>query len=595
MRKLALSQISGSPDRRGVRLLVSACAMACSMSVSAQVAVESATLNSQATRGAGTVNVTQAVSRQPAAAQRSGTRTGRDAGQGGPSCTGGVSAPLTVNLSAGKSALINLPEPVVRRTQGDPAIVDSRMVSPQVLYLASGRIGSTNAILQGRSGHCTMLDIVVGIDIDALRGKLTELLPEEKGVVVSSAADSLVLSGTVSNPLAAEHTVAIANAFVRSAYQQGMPANGQGGGGAGDIADSGAAPLLARVVNLLGVGAPQQVMLEVKVAEISKAVLDRFGIDFTRAVVAGDGSMMRFLSGIFGGRGAIAGSVSDLLNPDEAAVGGGIVGSMQNSSATSALTGPGGNASIGGDTTTIPMIEGKRSTLIGIDAKKTDGLVKILAEPTVIAISGKEGSFLAGGKIFIPVAQTSSSGITGFTLEEKEFGVSLKFRPTVLADGRINLDVAPEVSELSAGGVTLTSAVTGATTVLPAFTTRKAATTVQLYDGQSFAIGGLMKSNVTGNIEAFPFLGELPVIGALFRSTSFQTDRSELVFVITPRLVRPLPADYRLPTDNYSEPSRKEVILGGRLESVVPTADANPQAPTRRPHERGEPGGFELM
>ncbi len=606
---------SARPPRlhSGRLLLLAALSASAPAPAQAQVAVEAATLNAQAGKGMTAVAPTPAV-RLAAVDQRAGTRGTRAAAQNGPSCAGGFTDPVTVHLSAGKSTLINLPEPIVRRTQGDPQIVDSRMVSPQVLYLASGRIGSTNAILQGESGRCMLIEIVVGIDVDALRIKLAELFPAEKTVAVSSAADSLVLSGTVSNPVAAEQVVSIANAYVRSAYQQGISGEGGqgGGGGAKEKGEAGGAPLLARVVNLLAVGAPQQVMLEVKVAEISKTVLDQFGINFSRAYALADGSAIRFLSGILGGQGAVAGSISNILAevdtattvgnttvrgtavvPGVGTVGLGVNGTTANNSTTSIFTAPAGS----GSTTTVPIARGKSATAVGVDALKQDGLVKILAEPTVMAISGKEGSFLAGGKIFIPVFQNNGTGIASYTLEEKEFGVSLKFRPTVLADGRINLDVSPEVSELSASGVTLTSTVTGATTVLPAFTTRKAATTVQLYDGQSFAIGGLMKNNVTGNIEAFPVLGELPVIGALFRSTSFQTDRSELVFVITPRLVKPLPADYRLPTDNYVEPTREQVILGGKLEgsAPAPTPAAPAPLPVSEPASAGpRGGGFDL-
>lgn len=554
--------------------------------VYAQVAAESAVLNATAGARVGAVAPTPLVklARATPSAKAAGAATDAVPSTG-PSCMGGMLEPTEVRLAAGRSVLLNLPEPVVRRTQGDPLVVDSQLVSPQVLYLAAGRIGSTNAILQGKSGRCTVLNIVVGIDVDAVKSKLSELLPDETGIKVTSAADSLVLNGTVSNALASEQAVAVANAYVRSAYQQGI---GQkvGAGGAGDEAEAGGAPLLARVVNLLGVGAPQQVMLEVKVAEVSKTVLDQFGINFSRAYALADGSAIRFLNGLLGGEGVVAGRISGTT---DAQVGGGAISSITGGAATAANTVPAGNATIGGTTKTIPIIGAKGTTTLGIDAQKQDGLVKILAEPTVMAISGQEGSFLAGGRIFIPVVQNNGTGAVTFTLEEKEFGVSLRFRPTVLADGRINLQVNPEVSELSATGVTITSSATGAVTVLPAFTTRKASTTVQLFDGQSFAIGGLIKNNVTTNINAFPILGELPIIGALFRSTSFQTDRSELVFVITPRLVQPLPPNYALPTDGYVEPTRSEVILGGKLEGEKPA-----NTPPAAPEQPKDGGGFDV-
>jgi pilus assembly protein CpaC len=161
----------------------------------------------------------------------------------------------------------------------------------------------------------------------------------------------------------------------------------------------------------------------------------------------------------------------------------------------------------------------------------------------------------------------------------------------VLGNGRINLKVRPEVSELNRDGIGIVASGVTGTAILPSFTSRKAETTVQLMDGQSFAIGGLIKNNATTNIKAMPLLGELPVIGALFRSTDFQTDRSELVFVITPRLVKPLPADYRLPTDNYVPPSRSELMLEGRLEGRGAAATA--PAPATRPVPAG--GGFDTQ
>jgi pilus assembly protein CpaC len=170
---------------------------------------------------------------------------------------------------------------------------------------------------------------------------------------------------------------------------------------------------------------------------------------------------------------------------------------------------------------------------------------------------------------------------------EKEFGVGLRFTPTVLDEGRINLRVTPEVSQLSQLGTPVSSS-GGLTSVLPTITTRRASTTVQLRDGETFAIGGLISNNVTETIKAFPVLGELPVLGALFRSSQFQTDRTELLFIITPRLVKPLRGGYTLPTDNFVEPGRTEYFLEGQMEGDVESkpkpADSPPVA---------NPGGFQ--
>jgi pilus assembly protein CpaC len=185
-----------------------------------------------------------------------------------------------------------------------------------------------------------------------------------------------------------------------------------------------------------------------------------------------------------------------------------------------------------------------------------------------MAISGQEASFRAGGKIFIPVARRDSvGGGTTITLEEKEFGVGLKFKPVVLEGGRIHLQVAPEVSELQQTGTPFTT-IGGTTAVLPSFTLRRAETTVQLHDGQSFMIAGLIQSSGTATVNKFPGLGDIPVLGTLFRSTEFQNDRTELMFVITPRLVKPLPANYALPTDGYTPPSQADLYLHGKLEGA---------------------------
>jgi pilus assembly protein CpaC len=193
-----------------------------------------------------------------------------------------------------------------------------------------------------------------------------------------------------------------------------------------------------------------------------------------------------------------------------------------------------------------------------------------------MAISGQEGSFLAGGKVLIPVSQGGTvGGASTITLEEKEFGVGVRFMPTVLAGGVINLRVTPEVSEFSSEGLAVTAPGVNGRAIVPLITTRRASTTVQLMDGQSFVIGGLIKNNTTTNIKAFPVLGEIPILGALFRSTAFQSDRSEVLFVVTPRLVKPLGGPVALPTDAYVPPSRQDLFLNGRMEG----APATPAAP----------------
>ena len=441
-----------------------------------------------------------------------------------PRCSGEAPAQHAMNLQPGKSTLLRLPEAVASRTIGNPAIAQAMLVAPDTLYLAGIDIGSTNMVVQGRSGKCTLVDILVGMDAAGLQASLAQLLPHEKNIRVTAAADALVLSGTVEDGATLMNVLELAHAYVRRPVQPLAGARGPDEKAAAtpSAASSGTVPAVAglnlsRVINLLSVTAPQQVMLEVKIAEVSKTLLDRLE----------SGVMLHYAGG-----GWAATLLSNFLS--------GVAG--------------------GG----IDVGKGKNS--VRLDAERKDSLVRILAEPTVMAISGQEGSFLAGGKIFIPVAQDERK----VTLEEKEFGVGLRFTPTVLAGGRINLKVAPEVSELSREGVGITAGGFGGTAVLPLITTRRATTTVQLYDGQSFAIGGLIRNTQNTNVKGLPLLGELPILGALFRSTDFQHDRSELLFVITAHLVKPLPPGQALPTGAMAAPDRRELFLGARPQGEQP-------------------------
>ncbi|RSZ59599.1 type II and III secretion system protein family protein [Massilia atriviolacea] len=466
----------------------------------------------------------------------------------GPRCSGQAAHPGKLTLLVGKSNLMRLSEPVRNRSIGNAAVVQAMLVAPDTLYLLGVDVGTTNMIVQGKSGACSIVDIVVGMDPAALQASLAALMPEEKDIRVHSAADSLVLSGTVADGAAVLRALELATAFVnrplRSLAQQGGDAASGGaaaaaGAGASGASGTGAAPPALRVINLLAVGAPQQVMLEVKIAEVSKSLIERLE------------------GGVKWGFGS--GSWATTLLADF------ISGNAQ--------------AALG-----VQRLSGKGARL---EAQKHDGIVRILAEPNVMAVSGQEGSFLAGGSIFIPVAQDNNK----VTLEEKEFGIGLRFTPTVLGGGRINLRVAPQVSEVSREGIGISAAGFSGGAVLPLITTRRASTTLQLYDGQSFAIGGLIKNNLVSNRKGLPLLGEVPVLGALFRSTDFQEDRTELVFVVTARLIKPLPSGYSLPTDALAPPSRTQMLLGSRLEGRLERPAAAGAAP---PPSSPSPAGFEL-
>ncbi|MDN7183089.1 type II and III secretion system protein family protein [Caballeronia sp. SEWSISQ10-4 2] len=462
------------------------------------------------------------ISMNPAPAQPTGAMQGGAAR--GPACTRTQSEQSTVVVPVGKSTLLHTAEPVRNRTLGNPQVAQATMVSPQTLYVVGLAVGTTNMIVQGKSGACEVINVVVNADSGGLQTSLSQLMPDEPNIRVATVAGDLVLAGRVSSAQAAGQAQEIAKAYARSS----APSSGNGNGNG----------KTASVLNMMSVDSPQQVMLEVKVAEVSKTLLNQMGAALN--IQGGFGSWSGALVS------SLLAGVSSIIDVNKA---------------------------------------NNRPFNIAVDAQHGDNLVKILAEPNLVTLSGQEATFLAGGKVFIPIPQSNSGGGTTITLQEEEFGVGLKFTPTVLAGGRINLKVAPEVSELSPTGVAVGATNTTGFSILPLITTRRASTTVQMNDGESFAIGGLIKSNATGTIKALPGVGEVPVLGALFRSTSFQQDLTELVFIITAHLVKPAQtaSNYPLPTDSFTKPSEADVYLMGNMEGRGAAGNAKPVPLTQAP------------
>ncbi|TKC92600.1 type II and III secretion system protein family protein [Trinickia terrae] len=500
--------------------------------------------------GGAPLHLTIGMAAGPAAAAAAAARAMPEKG---PNCTGELGAHQSVTVPLGKSTMLDLPEPVRSRTLGNPQIVQAMLVSPRTLYLLGNQIGTTNMIVQGRSGSCSVIDVAVSVDPAGLQHALAAVMPEENGVRVTAVSDSLVLSGMVSDTTKAQRVVDLANAFVDrqdAQAQAGGQDSGQGAAGGmltlslSSAGGNNGSSQRSKIINMMHVAAPQQVMLEVKIAEVDKTLIDQLGSALNINAHSGSWSFNLLSDFLSGGLSAVTASKAN------------------NSPLAAAL-----------------------------DAQKTDQLTKILAEPNLLAISGQEASFLAGGKVFIPVPQSNNSNGETIVLQEEQFGVGLTFTPTVLGNGRINLKVAPEVSELSPTGVTVTAPGTNATSILPLITTRRASTTVQLNDGQSFAIGGLLKNNITGALKAIPGLGELPIIGALARDTNYQNDKTELIFVVTPHLVKPLQPNYPLPTDHFGDVNEAEVYATGNMEGharpkagsapavAAPTAAASVSAP----------------
>jgi pilus assembly protein CpaC len=417
--------------------------------------------------------------------------------------------PQKLNLVVGKSLVIDTPVAVKRVSLANPDIADTVVISPRQIYLTGKAAGTTNLTLWGADDRVsTIFDVTVSADLSQVKEKLQEVLPGEH-IQVNAAHDAIALSGEVSSAANLSKALAISEAFAPK-----------------------------KVVNLTQVAGVHQVMLEVRVAEMSRVLARRLGFNFTYVGAAGDFAISR---------------IGNLITPNVSDAG------------LTTIFGP--------NITALFRFLSGSSTVTGfIDALKENGLVKILAEPTLVTLSGQEARFLAGGEFPVPVPQQFNV----ITIEFKQFGVGLSFTPTILSNDKISMRVAPEVSDLD-----FSTAVQLGGFVVPGLTVRRASTVIELADGQSFAIAGLLRETVREDISKFPVLGDIPILGALFRSTSFQKNETDLIIIVTPHLVKPLDMTKQtLPTDLYIEPNDFEWYLLGTLEGTGPS-----KAPRR---ERGQ-------
>ncbi len=403
---------------------------------------------------------------------------------------------LTIELHKGR--VIRLPRPAATVFVADPEIADVQAQSPSIVYLFGRRAGETSLYAVDENDQLLLrTHVVVQHNLTGLHEAIQQLLPTSR-VEVTSVDGSIVLTGQVDSPIEAQELRELAERYL------------------GDK---------ETLLNRVQVDAPTQVHLRVRVAEVSRDVLKQFGINLEAFLKTGD-----FAFGFVNGR-AVSNAAGAFLRE------------------------PGGANSAFGS-----FSNGNDVVNAAIDALAEEGLVNVLAEPNLTALSGETASFLAGGEFPIPI----DNGTNGLSIEFKEFGISLAFTPTVLSADRISLKVRPEVSDLSEkGSITINGL------VIPGLATRRAETTVELGSGQSFAIGGLMSSDIQTRLSKYPGLGDLPVLGTLFRSQRFQSNETELVIIVTPYLVRPVDAPVMaLPTDGYRAPSDIERILEGRLHSA---------------------------
>jgi pilus assembly protein CpaC len=426
------------------------------------------------------------------------------AAQGAPPPPPGMTS-YELDVGAGKSQVLETPGVYTDLMVGDPKVADVVPLTTHSVYVVGKSVGATSLSIYGPGKRLiATVDVVVDPDIADLQTRLREILPEEKDIAMRMSNDSLVISGTVSSPVELNRVLQLAESY---------------------------AP--GKVINMLGVEGAEQVQLEVRFVEMERTVAKAVSFNIARTPP---------LNPVTGLPLPISGA-----NP-----------SFNFSSGSSSL------ASLPGLVGTPGSIALGFATPDGnltftLDALETKGVIKTLADPTLVAMSGEQASFLAGGEIPIPAAQAGGTSNI-ITVQYQPFGISLGFTPTILDGGMINLIVKPEVSSIdSANGVTLNGI------TIPGLKIRRASTTVELRDGESFVIAGLLSDTYENQISGFPILGDIPVLGALFRSPSYQRDQTELVVVITPHLVVARRGPIALPTDHFTPPSDYELFLFGML------------------------------
>ena len=459
-----------------------------------------------------------------------------------------MTSPAIYYIPVGESKVYRLEQPVRRVAVGNPEVADYIMLNPSELYLLGKKPGATNLVVWDKKGNVTTTPLQVGRNITSIKALLKILFPKENDIQIQTWGSAMVLSGSVSDNLVAESVLRIVTAYLGGTVPAGNPESGLTNsadasnstpsvnilgssnsspahgsarpaglyGASGGAAPHGSAANagLPGVVNLLKVRDPQQVRLEVHIAEVSRSYIESLGIGWMKDKGYTQGSLMT---------GFVSNTTLDLIL----------------------------NA----------QYDAMRNITLGnklfVEAERKPTLIKILAEPTIVTMSGQEGYFLVGGKIYTPTI--SSFGATDYV--ERTYGVGLRFMPTVLDAGRISLRVTPEVSEPVTQPITA-----GTQSNLPAFKISTVSTTVQMNEGENLVIGGLLRDNLTEIIRAVPLLGEIPLLGTLFRRTEKNSENTELLVVIRPTLVKASAAVPELPTDRFVPPTRKELFLDGKLE-----------------------------
>lgn len=403
-----------------------------------------------------------------------------------------------IRTFVGRSLVIDSPQPLKRVSVTDPAIASATVIGPRQVLLHGHQPGTVTLLFWDEAERTRSFDVSVERDLEPLRMALQQALPGE-AIVVSQSRGSILLSGQVSSKAVGEQALALAQTHAE------------------------------KVVSLLGDNAVQ-VSLKVRVAEVNRAAFKELGVSLFTTGLAGSNLIGQASTGQFSDSaaniGAVPADVQRGRDPDAPSlVGGGIGRTAQGTPAVFGLS----------DLLNLFFFLPDRNVGAVVRALEQRNMLEILAEPNLLARNGREASFLAGGEFPFPTVQSISGGFPAVTIVFREFGIRLKFTPTLSSDNRIALKLVQEVSALD-----FSNAITISGFVVPALSTRRTETELQLAAGQSFAISGLIDKRLTEVSSKIPWLGDIPVIGKLFRSKSKQRSDTELLVIVTPTLVQPM-------------------------------------------------------
>lgn len=514
---------------------------------------------------------------------------------------GGGAQSASLVLPFGKSAIIDLPADARDILVSNPQVADATVRTARRAYVVGRSLGQTNLFFFDAHGRqIANVEIRVEPDVAPLNEILRRQNPDSQ-IVAEAMNASVVLSGTARSAAEANRAYSLARTFLGIAGGEGGSEGGQAGGpNSPGTPQPGGAQL--RVINLIQVQGSEQVQVRVRVVEMSRSLVRQLGINgnydemINRLIGEDDFLSIATRNGysisgrILGGLTASGGVAETILSPASVAYPAGIPGAPgvppTVGTGVDPSTGVAGGSSWDPDSGTVTYGPGRLDTAertdATIEAFERAGLLRVLAEPNLTAISGEAARFLAGGEFPVPVNSEDGQ----ISVEFKPFGVGLAFTPVVMSGGNISLKVATEVSDLTSDGAVSTGDTPirnqdGTTTVIrgitiPALQVRRAETTVEMSSGSSIVLAGLIQERTRHAIEGVPGMMNTPILGSLFRSRDFVNNETELVIIVTPYLVRPTaPENLRTPADGYMNPSEGESVLMGRLNSLYRPANGS--------------------